>query len=172
MFEFTSEPKKTFRPVQLAITLGIVAILLVGAVFYINYQRGRQTSPGGPIIAVAGLLEPGNANFEYYKTRIRIENVKGTLSISFKGDRTATVSGTIINDGDRTLEAVRLHVTLFDTWGKVSKEREAYAFRPGTYNYTPLMPLEKRSFIVSLEAVEYYWDQKQISLEITGLKYK
>jgi hypothetical protein len=33
-------------------------------------------------------------------------------------------------------------------------------------------PLERRTFSISIEGVEYYWDPKEISLEITGLKYR
>jgi hypothetical protein len=33
-------------------------------------------------------------------------------------------------------------------------------------------PLEKRPFAIGVESVEYYWDPKQITFEITGLKYQ
>ena len=172
MLEFTSEPQKTFRPIRLFIAFGILAILLGGVAYYVHYQSGIRTSPGAPLISVPGLLRAGNTDFEYYKTRIRIENVKGTLGISFNGVRTATIAGIIVNDGDRILEALELHVTLYDMWGKVSKERTAFAFRPGAYNDKPLAPLGKRGFSISVESVEYYWNPKQISFEITGLKYR
>jgi len=83
------------------------------------------------------------------------------------------ISGTILNDGDRRLEALELHVTLFDMWGKFSKERTIFAVRPGVgFNPKPMEPLERRTFNISLEGVEYYWNPKEISLEISGLKYK
>jgi hypothetical protein len=172
MTEFGSEPQKTFRPVKMVITLGVLAILIGGISLYVHYQRGLRPSPGAPMMAVTGVLRAGNTDFEYYRTRIFIENPKGTLGISFNGVRTATVSGTLVNGGDRTLEAVELHVTLYDAWGKVSKEKTAFAFRPGTYNYKPLLPLERRSFAISIEAVEIYWDPKRSTCEVTGLKYK
>jgi len=173
MVEFTSEPQKTFRSVTLIIALAVLAVLAGGVAFYAHYQRGLKPSPGAPVVVVPGLLRPGNTNFEYYKTRIRIEDVRATLGISFNNARIATISGTILNDGDRTLEAVELHVTLFDVWGKVSKERTAFALRPGSgYNWKPLLPMGKRLFTIGVESVEYYWDPKQISYEITGLKYQ
>jgi hypothetical protein len=173
MTEFTIEPQKAFRPVTLAITLGILAILLGGIAYYVHYQRGIQSRTGASLIEVPGLLRAENTDFEYYKTRIHIENVKATLAINLGGVRTATVTGTILNDGDRTLEALELHVTLYDAWGKISKERTTFAFRPGGYNGHPLLPLEKRGFSISIDGVEYYWDPKQISApDITGLKYK
>jgi hypothetical protein len=58
-------------------------------------------------------------------------------------------------------------------WGRFSKERTVYVVRPdGKFNQKPMDPLEKRTFTISLEGVEYYWDPEEISLEITGLRYK
>ena len=174
MVEFTSEPQKPFRPTTLIIALGVLAILLGGIFIYIHYQRNLQKNAGSAsAVVVSDLLKPGNTNFEYYKTRIRIENVKASLGISFNNARIAMISGIIVNDGDRKLEALQLHITLYDVWGKVSKERTAFALRPGAgYSGKPMEPLEKRPFAIGVESVEYYWNPKQISYEITGLKYQ
>jgi hypothetical protein len=173
MLEFKSVPQKRFRPVPLAIALGVLAILLGGTAIYVHYQKGVRSRSGNSLVEVPGLLRAGNTNFEYYKTRIHFENLKAGLSISLSHIRTATISGTIVNDGDRTLEALELHVTLYDAWGKISKERTDFAFRPGKYSYKPLLPLERRAFSISIEGVEYYWDPQKISApEITGLKYQ
>ena len=171
MVEFTSEPQKAFNPVKLFIALGVVVVLLGGAFLYVHFQRGAQSKTG--TTTVEGLLRPGDTNFEYYKTRIRIENVKASLGISFNNARIAMIQGIILNDGDRQLEALELHITLFDAWGKVSKERTAFALRPGKgLSGEPLEPLKKRAFEIGVESVEYYWDPKKIAYEITGLKYK
>ncbi len=171
MLEFTSKPQKAFRPLTLLVSLGVLALLL-GAVFlYINYQKSIQD--GTAAVVVPDLVRPGHADFEYYKSRIRIENVKASLGISFSNARIATISGTVINDGDRRLEALELHITLYDVYGEVSKERTAFALRPGSgYSSRPMEPLEERRFVIGVESVEYYWDPKQIEYEITGLRYK
>jgi hypothetical protein len=172
MLEFTSEPQKTFRPFTIFIALGVLAVL-VGAVFlYVHYQSGAQPQ-GGATVSVPGLLRPGDTDFEYYKTKVKIEDVKASLGISFNNARIAMISGTIVNDGDRKLEAVQLHITLYDVWGKISKERTAFALRPGAgYSSKPMEPLEKRRFVIGVESVEYYWNPKEITYEITGLKYR
>jgi hypothetical protein len=173
MVEFTSEPQKTFRPVTMGIALGILAVVLGGGYLYIHYQGRAQQRTGAVSVVVPGLLGPGNSNFEYYKTRIRIENLKASLGVSFNNARIAMISGIIVNDGDRKLEALQLHITLYDVFGKVSKERTAFALRPGAgYSGKPMEPLEKRPFAIGVESVEYYWDPKQITFEITGLKYQ
>ena len=145
MVEFTSEPQKTFPLAKLLITLGACVVLLGGIFLFVRHQRGMPPQTGGPSIAVPGLLRPGNTDFEYYKNRIRIEGVKATLGVSFSNARIAMISGLIVNDGSRKLEALELHITLFDMWGKLSKERTAFALRPGTgLNKKPMEPLETR----------------------------
>jgi hypothetical protein len=174
MIEFNSEPQRTFSPIKLYIALGMLVVLLGAIFFYVRYQHTAHPKTGSTInVVVPGLLRPGNTNFEYYKTRIRIENVKASLGISFNNARIAMISGTILNDGDRKLEALEFRITLYDMWGKVSKERTAFALRPGAGVIgKPMEPLEKRGFSIGVESVEYYWNPKQITYEITGLRYQ
>jgi hypothetical protein len=173
MVEFTSEPQRTFPFVKLIVALGVCVVLLAGIFLFVRHQRAMPAQTGSAPIGVPGLLRPGNTDFEYYKNRVRIENVKATLGVSFANTRTAMISGIIVNDGSRKLEALELHITLYDMWGKLSKERTALALRPGTgFNKKPMEPLEKRSFVITIESVEYYWNPKQIAYEITGLKFR
>jgi len=173
MFESKVESKKTSRSTTQLIILGVLIILLgVSAFFYIRYQRA-QPKTSGSAVYVPDLLRPENTNFEYYKTKIHFEDVKAGLGINYNNTRVAMISGTILNDGDRKLEALELRVTLYDMWGKVSKERTAFAVRPGTgLGAKPMAPLERRSFTISIEGIEYYWNPNEVVLEITGLKYQ
>lgn len=173
MVEFTSEPPKTKNSLTLVVT-GVLLVLILGGIFaYLQYRKSNPVQPGASKVFVPDLLRPGNTDFDYYKTKILIENVKAVVQISFNNIRTAEISGTIVNDGDRKLDALELHVTLFDVWGEVSKERTAFALRPkGGINPKPMAPLERRRFRISVESIEYYWDPKQITYEITGLRYQ
>lgn len=173
MLEFTSKPQKKKISSTLIITAGLFVLILAGIFAYFHFKGTTAPQPGEASIVVPGMLRPGNTDFEYYKTKVRLENVKAVLQISFSKVRTAKISGTIVNDGDRELDALELHITLYDVWGKVSKERTAYALRPGAgYSGKPMKPLEERPFSIGVEAVEYYWDPEQVSLEITGLRYQ
>jgi hypothetical protein len=172
MVEFTTEPRKAFNPITI-IAICLFALFLGGIGIYVHYQKKAGPQQKAASVFVPGLLEPGNTNFEYYKTRIKLENVKAALRISFSNARIAIISGDIVNDGDRKLEALQLHVTLRDVWGKLSKERTAFALRPGAgLSGKAMEPLERRPFTIGVESVEYYWDPKQVTCEITGLKYR
>ena len=149
-------------------------MLILGVAFsFIYFQKTTPEKSGSTTFEVPGLLRPGNTDFEYYKTKIRIEDVTAVLGLSFNKARIAMISGTILNDGDRRLDALEMHITLYDVWGKVSKERTAFALRPKSgYSSKPMEPLERRRFSIGVESVEYYWDPKQITYEITGLRYQ
>lgn len=173
MIEFTSEPQKPFNKRTLLIGVGILVLIACGILIATHRQNATKPRSGSASVVVPGMLRTGNTNFEYYKNRVHIENVKASLGISFNNARIAIISGIINNDGDRKLEALELHITLFDVWGKVSKERTALALRPGGgISGRPMEPLERRSFTIGVESVEYYWNPKQITYEITGLKYE
>ena len=144
MAEFTSEPRKAFSPLKFYLA-GAIIIVLGALVLIGNRYCGSPPKTGSNVVEVPGLLLPGDSNFEWYKQRIRVENPKAILGISFNNSRNASITGILVNDGDRKLEAVRLHVTLFDKYGKVSKERTAFALRPGMgLSNRPMEPLEKQ----------------------------
>jgi hypothetical protein len=173
MVEFTSEPQKPYSPIVLFIMIGLVIVLLGGIAFYVYHQRGMPSKQNTATTTIAGLIEAPDTNFEFYKTRIRIENVSAALGVSLSNSRTAFITGTIFNAGDRELEAVRLHITLYDIEGKISKERTAFILRPGPGSTGKAMkPMETRSFTTGADSVEHHWNPKQISYEITGLKYR
>ena len=114
MVEFTSEPQKTFPSIRIFIVLGVLILLLGGVMLYVRSQRGMQPQSNPSVVVVEGLLRAGNTDFEYYKNKIKIENVKANLHISFNNTQTAMISGILYNDGSRKLEAVELHITLYD----------------------------------------------------------
>jgi len=172
MEEFASQPVKSARPITLIIMAAVLVVAAVLIFFYVrNQKRLQPASPAGPVV-IPGMLRAGDTNFEYYKTKVRIENARASLGISFNKSRVAFISGVIVNDGDRKLDALEMKITLFDLYNKLSKERIATPLRPGVGLYKPMEPLEKRSFTVGVESVEQLWDPRHVEIEITGLKYE
>jgi hypothetical protein len=173
MVEFKSESKQSFSPLTLILAASVFMVAVLGLFFYARYQKQiKPPEASGPVV-VPGMLRPGNPNFEYYKNKIRIENVKASLGITFSKARVAFISGVIANEGDRKLEALELRITLYDLYDKLSKERIATPLRPGLgLNNKPMEPLEKRTFSVGIESVEQLWNPRRLEIEITGLKYQ
>jgi hypothetical protein len=173
MAEFTSEIRHPGRPITLYLTLAVAAVALVAVILVARFQKNHPPKAAAGPVTVPGMVRAGDLDFEAYKDKVRVEGVKAFISLSFAGTRSATIEGIISNEGSRQLEAVEMHVTLYDVYGKLSKERTAIPLRPGVgINKGPMEPLEKRIFVVSVEPVEQLWNPKQVEIAITGLKYK
>ncbi len=165
-----SESNRT-RTVTVIVAIALFVVAAVGIIIFARYQKHVQPEgSSGPV--VPGMLHPGDPNFEYYKNHVRLQDVKAGLGITFNKNRVAIISGIIYNEGDRKLDALELRVTLYDLYGKFSKERIATPLRPGTGMYRPMEPLEKRTFSVGVENVEQLWNPRKVEIEITGLKYQ
>ena len=173
MAEFTSEIKRPGRPLTLYLTVAVAAVAVIAVILVARFQKINPTRVAGVPVIVPGMVRAGDNEFEAYKDKIRIEAVKAYINLSFAGTRSATIEGIISNEGSRKLEAVEMHITLYDVYGKLSKERTAIPLRPGIgLNKEPMEPLEKRTFVVAVDSVEQFWNPKKVEIEITGLKYR
>jgi hypothetical protein len=151
----------------------VTAVVLLGAVLgYYYYAKSQpRTKEGRPVIP--GLVHAGDAEFDRYRRNVLIlDNPKGEVWTNFKGDRVATISGKIMNEGEKVLEAVELKITLYDSTGKVLKEDTRTPIRPGLgLEGRPLRSLETRVFSVMLEGISIYWDPQRVDVDISGLKF-
>jgi hypothetical protein len=174
MTEFTSEMKREKRPAVLLITLAVAAVALVLAWAVIRYQKNHPPpKEAAGTIAVPGMVHAGDPEFESYKASVRLEDVRATIGIPVAGPRFALIDGVISNEGNRIVEAVEMHITLFDVYGKFSKEATRVPFRPGIgIEYRSLAPLEKRAFHFGVESVEQLWDPKRVEIKVSGFKLK
>jgi hypothetical protein len=173
MPEFTYEIKRPGRPITLYLTLAVAAVVVIAVILLVRFQKNNPPKKAEGPVAVEGMAHAGDMNFEAYKNNIRIENVKAFISLSFAGTRSALIEGIISNEGSRQLEALEMHITLYDVYGKLSKEKTAIPLRPGMgLSKGPMEPLEKRTFVVAVDSVEQLWNPKRVEIEITGLKYK
>ena len=172
MAEFTSELKRAERPVAIYIMIAVVAIAVVGVGFVWHYQKNLPKPTGSPVV-IPDMVRPGEPDFEAYKNKVRIENVKAYIGFNFAGNRLAMIDGTLSNEGSRKLEALELHITLYDVYNKLCKDVTRTVLRPGLgLENRPMEPLEKRTFTASIESVDQLWNPKRVEIEITGLKYK
>jgi len=174
MAEFTSDIKRPANPVILYLTIGVAAVAVAAVILIVRYQKNNPSKDAGAAPAVIpGMMLPGQPDFEAYKNKIRIEDVKASIGINFAGNRFASIEGIIDNEGSRKLEAVELHLTLYDVYDKKCKEVTKIALRPGGgINPAPMEPLEKRTFTVWIESIDQLWNPKRVEIEISGLKYQ
>lgn len=158
--------------VQVFAYAGAIFLVAAGVLFlFARYQKDKL-GPNPAVSAVEGMLRPGDPNFEYYRNYVRITDVKASLGINIIKNRIAIISGFITNEGDRKLDAVELHISLYDVYGNLSKERTATPLRPGIGLNRPMDPLERRDFTVWIEPIEQLWNPKRMEIELTGLRYR
>ncbi len=174
MAEFSSEIKRASNPVTLYLTIGVAVVAVAAVAFVVHYQKNHvPVESKAGLAPVVGMLRPGQPDFEAYKNKVRIEDVTASIGINFAGNRYASIEGIISNEGSRKLEAMEVHLTLYDVYDKVCKEVTKTILRPGIgLNPDPLDPLEKRSFNVWIESIDQLWNPKRVELEISGLKYQ
>lgn len=173
MGEFTAEIKPARSPLVMYIAGAVVVVALLAVWGVMRYQKNHPAPKDAGVIEVPGMKHPGDPEFEAYKGYVRLENVKASIGIPIAGPRFALIDGIISNEGSHILEAVEMHVTLYDVYGKFSKAVTRTPLRPGIgIENRPMAPMEKRGFHFGVEAVEQYWDPKRVVIEISGLKYK
>ena len=171
MAVFGSELRQPERPRTLYIGAAVVVAALIGIILLVRYQRNHPTQEAvGPVV-VEGMVREGDLDFEAYQNKVRIEDVKAYIGINLAGNRSAIIEGIIANEGSRKLEAMEMHILLYDVYGNLSKERTVIPLRPGIGLRGPMEPLEKRTFSVGIDGVDQLYDPKRVEIEITGLKY-
>jgi hypothetical protein len=174
MTEFTSEIKGERRPMALYIMIAVAAVAVIATMLLVRYQKSQPPAKvaSGPAV-IPGMVRPGQLDFEAYKEKVRIENVKASIGLNFAGNRFAAIEGILSNEGSRKLEAVEMHITLYDVYGNLSKEKDVTPLRPGVgMHQGPMEPLEKRTFSVWIESIEQLWNPKRVEIKISGLKYQ
>jgi hypothetical protein len=173
MTVFTSEIRYARRSVVVWIAIAVVAVSAAAVILIARYQQNQVPEGAAGPVVVPGMLRPGEVDFEAYKNKVKIENVKASVFLNFAGNRVASLDGIISNDGSRKLEALELRITLFDFYDKLIRERVSTPLRPGYgLHQGPMEPLEKRTFTVWIESIEHMWNPKRVEIEITGLKYQ
>lgn len=169
MAEFTSEFKSSERSKAPYIMLAVIVVVVVGVAFVWRYQKTQlPKDTAGPVV-IPGMLRPGQMDFEGYKDKVRFEDVKAGIGFNFAGNRVAFIDGVLVNDGSRKLEAVEVHIALYDVYDKLCKEVTRLALGTG---FGAMDPLEKRSFHANIESIDRLWNPKRVEITLTGLKYE
>ncbi len=171
MAEFTSEFKSTERSKAPIIMLAVAAVVVMGVALVWHYQKpqlGKERETAAPIV-IPGMMRPGQTDFEAYKDKVRFEGVKAGIGFNFAGNRVAFIDGSLVNEGSRKLEAVEVHIALYDVYDKLCKEVTRLALSTG---FGPMQPLEKRAFHANIESIDRLWNPQRVEITLTGLKYE
>jgi hypothetical protein len=138
----------------------VVMALLFGGFYLLTRILGSQ----GP--AVAAKIPFGAAE-QAYAERIHFNDLHMSRSSNMLKQEFTYVSGTMSNDGDRSIHAMEVTVEFRDALSQVILRDSQFVI---AFNQDP--PLHaglSREFQITLEHVPAQWNQEYPSLRVTGL---
>jgi hypothetical protein len=146
-----------------ALILAAVSVLVtIGALYFLP---GRQSPPGA---APPGMHFAFGAAEQAYAARMRIENIALSRAENFLHQEITTLTGELVNGGDRALRSVEVTIEFSDHLNQIAL-REA---RPVLTPVTPALAAgERRGFEVSFEHIPSSWNRQQPAVRISGLQF-
>jgi hypothetical protein len=146
-----------------ALILSAVAVLvIVGAIYFLP---GRQSPPGA---APAGTHFSFGTAERAYASRMRIETIALSRAENFLHQEITTLTGELVNGGDRTLRGVEVTVEFSDDMNQIALREAHPVVTPAA---APLAAGERRGFEVSFEHIPSSWNLQQPAVRISGLQF-
>ncbi len=143
--------------------------LLIGAIVLILASAGAYFAlrPGPEPEAARHL--PFGPDEQAYASHLRLENLKMSRASNYLQQEVTFLSGTVTNDGPRTIHDVEVTVEYYDTLDRVIlRERmPLFGARP-----VPLATGEKRSFQLGFEHIPPSWNHIYPTIRVSGLRFE
>lgn len=151
------EEKSSF-PAAFAVGAIVVLLLVAGAVLL-----SRTTRPRGS--AGAENLPFGPAE-QAYAGHIQFQSIQMSRATNFLNQEFTYVSGTVSNDGLRTVRGLEVTLEFYDPFHQVVLRETDRLIAPGSGN---LNASQRRNFQITFEHVPAEWNQQYPAIRVTGL---
>lgn len=140
------------------------AALVVGALaFYFVLGANRKT-PQPVVESRAGLGPEERA----YAANVSVDRLEISRAENFLHQEVTTVSGEIINGGNRVLAGVELTIEFYDEMSQIAQRETRSLFgAPGP----PIPAGDHREFEVSFEHISTAWNMRAPVVRVTGLQF-
>jgi hypothetical protein len=146
-----------------ALVLAAVAVLvIVGALYFLP---GRQSPPGAAPPGTHFAFGPAE---QAYASRVRVENIALSRAENFLHQEITTLTGELVNGGDRTLRGVEVTIEFSDDLNQIALRETRPVLTPVTAS---LAGGDHRSFEVSFEHIPSSWNRQQPAVRISGLQF-
>jgi hypothetical protein len=149
------------RRFPVAFLAGAVVMALLFGGFYL---LTRILSSHGPATAVR---LPFGAAEQAYAERIHFNDLHMSRSTNMIKQEFTYVTGTMSNDGDRTIRAMEVTVEFRDALNQIILRDSQFVIAPNAD--PPLNAGLSREFQITLEHVPAEWNQEYPSIRVTGL---
>jgi hypothetical protein len=144
-----------------AILIAATVLVAAAVVAYLALGRGAGHR--------ADLHLPFGPSEQAYASHIRLENLKMSRASNYLRQEVTFLSGSVTNDGPRTVRDVEVTVEYYDSLNRVIlRERMSlFGARP-----IPLGPGEKRPFQLGFEHIPPTWNYVYPTIRISGLRFE
>lgn len=157
-----SEPREKSR-VPIAFLAGLIIVLVVAGAIVLMSRTVHVAAPPAPPPMPFGPQE------QAYAARIQINNVQLARSSNLLNQQFTYVSGTLLNNGDRTVTGVTMTVDFNDSQNKVVLHDSEPVI---SATDSPIQAGGSHDFQMTIERFPETWNQEMPSVRITGLVLK
>jgi hypothetical protein len=158
----SSEPKSGNKRVIFALVL---AILLGLAAFYFSRSAMRTASSTAPSESVPALGPEERA----YTATVGVDHLAVSRAENFLHQEVTTVSGDIINGGNRSLASVELTIEFSDDLNQIAQRETRALFGPPG---PPISPGDHREFEISFDHISSSWNMRQPVVKVSALQFE
>jgi hypothetical protein len=145
-----------------ALVLAAAAVIIILAALY--FAPGRQSPPDAAPPGTHFSFGPAERD---YAAKIRLENISLSRAENFLHQEVTTLSGEIVNGGERPVHGIELTIEFFDEMNQIALRETRSVLAPGA---APLAPGERRAFEVSFEHISSSWNMQPPRTRITALQ--
>ena len=159
MLEQEKQLRKASGPAVPWPVIGIV-LLLATATGGFLYWQSQQSASGGPTLSEEALA---------YLSSLDLAGVEMQAKEDFLEQTLVTITGKIINNGNRTVSAVEVNCVFREINGiEILRERATLVGR----RTSPMMPGETKDFRLAFDAIPAEWNQAMPNLFITQIQFE
>ena len=149
--------------VPIAFLLGLVIVLVVAGAIVMLSKTIHVSKP--TTIPTMPFGQPEQA----YAARVQLHDIHLARSSNLLNQQFTYVSGTLVNNGDRTIAGVTLTVDFLDSDSKVALHDSEPVINSSDQ---PVIGGSSRDFTMTIEKFPDTWNQEMPALKITGLVLK
>jgi hypothetical protein len=161
--EIPGEQPSARGPFNFALMVAAAAVVIVLAGFYL--WPGRQSPSRG---GAQQVHPPFGPEERAYAGKIAIENLALSRAENFLNQEVTTLTGDLVNAGERSLREVELTVEFDDDMNQIALRESRLALTSAS---PPLGPGERRAFDVSFEHIPPSWNRQLPIVRVTGLLF-
>jgi hypothetical protein len=155
-----SEPKSASKRIIIAL-----AVLVGLAAFYFSRSTIRPASIAAPSESVAALGPEERA----YTATVAVDHLAVSRAENFLHQEVTTISGDIINGGNRSLASVELTIEFSDELNQIAQRETRALFGPPG---PPISPGDHREFEISFDHISSSWNMRQPVVKVSALQFE